>query len=461
MTALTDYPNLPTIREVFTAEPTNSKARFDEIAAQLTQRRAEIDDQIGAFCVFEDLPVPQTGPLAGLPISVKDQFHVAGTRSGFGTGQPTKAKSVSDAPAIAALRKNGAKIIGRSNLPPFAMDFQTVDGAGHRTNNPHDLTRTSGGSSGGGAAAVASGMSLVDIGADLSGSLRIPASFCGVMSLMPTDGQFSNQGMLLGETQKLDHFARPGVIGRHADDLWIVYQIMRGATALPEPLGFDAVKPIKIGWGVDAQKHPLCADVASIFATWREAQDVQKVRFGALKQDLFAQERRQEFAFLMGYETGGLLPWAVRQMARMFGGDSAQRSPDFLVQIYRGYGRSKSQYEVGLKRRERFIKSSLEMFDDFDVVITPVTPMAAFHHVSPSQDRSGVRDYDLSFEIGQQSIGYMDALTYYTGAISLLGFPVVTVPLGLTAEGLPVGAQMIGHPDKEKQLLSVAAALFS
>lgn len=321
MTALTDHPNLPTIRELFTTEPTNCKVGFDDVAAQLTQRRAEIDDQIGAFCIFEDLPVLQSGPLAGLPISFKDQFHIAGTRSGFGTGQPTKAKSVSDAPAIAALRKNGAKIIGRTNLPPFAMDFQTVDGAGHRTNNPHDLTRTSGGSSGGGAAAVASGMSLVDIGADLSGSLRIPASFCGVMSLMPTDGQFSNQGMLLGETQKLDHFARPGVIGRHGDDLWIVYQFMRGATKLPEPLSRDAAEPIKIGWGVDVQKHPLCADVTSVFSTWREAQDLQKVRFGALQQDLFTQERRQEFSFLMGYETGGLLPWAVRQMARMFGAD--------------------------------------------------------------------------------------------------------------------------------------------
>lgn len=456
MTLLTDHPKLPTIRELFE----NSEMRFDAVAAQLLQRRGEIDDQICAFCAVEDLPAPKAGPLAGLPLSVKDQFHIAGTHATFGMGQPIGPQSKQDAPALAALLKNGARIIGRTNLPPFAMDFQALDGAGRRTNNPHDLTRTSGGSSGGGAAAVASGMSLADIGADLSGSLRIPTSFCGVMSLVPTDGQFSSLGMLAAETQELAHFARPGVIGRRADDLWVVYQFMRGATSLPEPLTRDKAEPIRIGWAVDEQRHPLCADVAGMFAAWRAAQDPQLVSIGSLEQDLFALDRRQEFAFLMGYETGGLLTWTMRQMARLFGGESGRRSPDFLAQIYRGYGRSKSQYDAGLKRRQRFIQSSLDMFDEFDVVMAPVTPMTAFQHVAPSQDRNGIRDYRHSFEVGQQAIGYLDALTYYTGGVSLLGFPVVTVPLGLTAGGLPVGAQMIGHPGKEKALLSVAAALF-
>ncbi len=100
------------------------------------QRRRELDGDIGAFCAHEDLPKPQTGPLMGLPITIKDQFHLAGTRLGFGFGQLAKSPSKQDAAALAALRKNGADFIGRTNMPPLALDFQAVDGAGHRTNNP-------------------------------------------------------------------------------------------------------------------------------------------------------------------------------------------------------------------------------------------------------------------------------------------------------------------------------------
>ncbi|AVX03310.1 asparaginyl-tRNA synthase (glutamine-hydrolyzing) [Maritalea myrionectae] len=459
MSVYTENFHLPTLRHIYADSPDIAREANADIKHQLELRRREIDGDIGAFCVHEDLPNVEFGPLAGLPVTIKDQFHLAGTRLGFGFGQLAKNPSKKDAPALAALRKNGAHFIGRTNMPPLALDFQAVDGAGHRTNNPHDLARTAGGSSGGGAAAVAAGLSLIDIGADLSGSLRIPAHFCGVMSLVPTEGQFSNRGMLLNETAALAHFARPGIIGRSADDLWVMHQFMRGNEDVPPPLSGPSKSDVKLGWLPHGDAHPLGRDVRTVFDQWRANALRQGVQFADVDMDIFAASLRHDFAFLMGYETGGLMPWVARLAARLFGRAAARRSPDFLAQVQKGYARSKSTYKAALQRRDDYIETALSAFGNLDAIITPVTPMPAFEHVQPVQDHNGVRDYDRSFGVDRFSLGYYDALTYYTGAISLLGFPVVTLPLGFTPDGLPVGAQLIGRPNAEEALLAIASGL--
>lgn len=455
----TEHFSLPTLRDIFADGPEKAQGANLHLARQLAHRRQEIDGKIGAFCLHEDLPAAMNGPLAGLPVTLKDQFHLAGAPAGFGLGRLPGQASKTDAASLVALRENGAHFAGRTNMPPFAMDFQAIDGQGHRTNNPHDLTRTAGGSSGGGAAAVATGMSLVDIGADLSGSLRIPAGFCGVMSLLPSEGQFSNRGMLFDETQELAHFARPGVIGRSADDLWVMYQFMQGQVEVPPALSMPSKSAVKLGWLPHGDAHPLDAGVRNTFERWQQDQKSGGVRFASFDMDLFDAQLRRDFAFLMGYETGGLLPWGVRLAARLSGRAARKRSPDFLAPIHRGYERSKSTYQAALNRRTRYIEHALNSFGDLDAIVTPVTPMPAFEHVAPASDRNGVRDYDHVFQIEHHALGYYDGLTYYTGPISLLGFPVITLPLGLTVAGLPVGAQLIGRPDQEAALLALAAAL--
>lgn len=454
-----DFPRLPSLREIYADGLDIAQEANQHLYAQLLARRQEIEKDIGAFCPQSDLPAPKPGPLAGLPITVKDQFHLADTRVGFGFGQLSKNASRNDAPALKALRKNGAHFIARTNMPPLALDFQAVDGAGHRTSNPYNLTRTAGGSSGGGAAAVATGMSLIDIGADLSGSLRIPASFCGVMSLLPSEGQFSNQGMFLDERATLAHFARSGLLGRTADDLWVAFRVMQGDVGVPEKL--SAPKRMKLGWLPKGDAHPLEGGVRAVFDQWQSAALRKGVQFADVDMDFYAAPLRHDFAFLMGYETGGLMPWAARLAARIFGRDAAKRSPDFLAQVHKGYGRSKNAYDAALQRRDSYIAAALAAFGELDAIVTPVTPMAAFEHVEPIHDQNGIRDYDHLFCVGHHSLSYFDGLTYYTGAISLLGFPVVTLPLGLTSQGLPVGAQLVGRPNEEAALLAVAAQLFN
>jgi Asp-tRNA(Asn)/Glu-tRNA(Gln) amidotransferase A subunit family amidase len=461
MSDFTVHPRLPRLREIFADGFDIAQEANAHLAAQLSERRQQVDKQIGAFCPHAELPNPEPGPLAGLPITIKDQFHLAGTRVGFGFGRLGQGASQHDAPALAALRQNGAHFIGRTNMPPLALDFQAVDGAGHRTNNPHDVRCTTGGSSGGGAAAVATGMSLIDIGADLSGSLRIPASFCGVMSLLPSEGQFSNKGMLLDEQATLPHFARPGLLGRCADDLWIGYRMMQGDVDIPESLPQREAQNIKLGWLPQGQAHPLERKMSAVFDHWQKRASRKGVQFGHFDMDLFAAPRRHDFAFLMGYETGGLMPWTARLAARIFGRDAAKRSPDFLTHVQSGYGRSKKAYKAALQRRENYIEGALAAFGDLDAIVTPVTPMSAFEHVAPTHDHNGIRDYDHLFCVDHHSLSYFDGLTYYTGAISLLGFPVVTLPIGFTSKGLPVGAQVIGRPHEEAALLAVAARLAS
>ncbi|MCR9134874.1 MAG: amidase family protein [Alphaproteobacteria bacterium] len=192
----------------------------------LREQRDRMEPSLNAFeARRETQPVEVAAPLHGLPITVKDQIAVSGWRRHFGLDR-TKAKPDRiNAKVVDQLVDLGAEVTGKTALPPNAMDFQTYNRRRGHTNNPHNPHFTTGGSSGGGAAAVASGMSLLDLGADLAGSLRLPAAWCGVTSLTPTEGKLSVNGMLRG-AQGLDHFARIGPIARRVEDLAFVWSCL-------------------------------------------------------------------------------------------------------------------------------------------------------------------------------------------------------------------------------------------
>ena len=155
-------------------------------AERALQRAREADEALARGEVW--------GALHGVPITIKDCFETAGLRTT--SGYPPFADYVPqrDAAAVALLRQAGAIILGKTNLPPLAAGGQSVNPIFGRTNNPWNLDRTPGGSSGGGAAAVAAGLSPLDLGSDISGSLRMPAHFCGIYSLKPTGGRIPLQG---------------------------------------------------------------------------------------------------------------------------------------------------------------------------------------------------------------------------------------------------------------------------
>lgn len=193
-------------------------------------------------------------PLQGVPISIKDSFETAGLRTT--SSHPALRQHVPsvDATAVARLRAAGAILVGKSNLPELAGDPQCRSPLFGVTNNPWDLTRTSGGSSGGSAAAVAMGFSWLDLGSDIAGSIRIPAAYCGVSGLKATENRIPRTGHiphLPGAPRSVRHLLSFGLLGRSIGDLRLGLDIVAG------PDGLDTEVPPIVPAPTKALERPL------------------------------------------------------------------------------------------------------------------------------------------------------------------------------------------------------------
>jgi len=362
---------------------------------------------------------------------------------------------------VKRLLDEGARVLGKTNLPPFAMDFQCANKLFGTSNNPWNRQYTTGGSSGGGAAAVAAGLSFLDIGTDLSGSLRIPASICGVFSLLPTEGLLSNEGMMADGAAPLDHFARIGPIAKTAEDLYLAWRVMsnqelKGGISKSK---VENPKAINISWSNDCEGVPVCQMITKCFegAVAKWAQNGVGVSRGNPKDFSFKHARRT-FGEIMGYETGELLNPVQRILARLFGRSSARRSPEFIANVMLGYRHDKARYSAALEEKCR-MEALVDGFLSDQVWVIPVTAASVFKHVKPSSDYKGVRDYKDPLMVNGHPVNYFDALTAFVTPISLTGHPVVTIPLGLDGNGLPVGAQIIGKKGSESSLIQTAKIL--
>lgn len=424
--------------------------------AKLLKRIQQHDEKFNAFITTyphaEQVTSPN-GQLAGLPISVKDQFHVQGTQCSFGLDNTIT--STTTAPFIAKLLEQGAQLLGKTSLPPYAMDFQTRNRLVGTTNNPWDLAYTVGGSSGGGAAAVAAGMSLVDIGTDLAGSLRIPASYCGVYSLLPTQGSVSNQGMFVNPNTHVAHFARPGPICQSPDDLALIWQAYSNKDIKPM-----ASQPLNLSFFTDLSSIPLDDEIRALLNQaikhWQQAghQCTQsKPRGFSFEQSW------QNYGIIMGYEISRLFNPALRWLLALSGYIDAKASPHFLQPVLQGYRASKSAYQAALAQRASSQEDIDAHFNQYDAWLLPVTPCRAFKHRAPDVERGYQRKYKKPIMINGIEVNYLDAMTAYTTPISLLGNPVVTIPIGLDSNGLPIGLQVVGKKNQEQQLIAIVKQL--
>ncbi|MEJ8559890.1 amidase [Yoonia sp. GPGPB17] len=429
-------------------------------AAEITQHQRDriqsLNPEIKAIVAMNDgAGTGAGGALAGLPITVKDQIHCHGMACTFGSERHKDFRPTQTAPVVERLLQAGAHVIAKTNLPPFAMDFQCSNALFGTTNNPWNLDYTTGGSSGGGAAAVAAGLSFLDIGTDLSGSLRIPASFCGVFSLLPSEEALPNEGMMADGASPLKHFARMGPIARNPDDLALAWRHMQPS---PEAVQSAFAMP-QIYWSTDGGIN-TCDSIVRCFgmatAAWKTAgfqvATAHPVNFG------FRQARRA-FGEIMGYETGALMPALVRLLARITSRASARRSPEFLANVMRGYRHNRKNYDAALSEKATLSDALDSFLGDNGVWVLPVTATSVFKHMVPTSDRNGVRDYAEPLFINGQAENYFDALTAFVTPISLTGHPVVTMPLGLDNNGLPIGAQLIGRKGSEVHLIQTAKRL--
>lgn len=378
-------------------------------------------------------------PLAGIPYAVKNLFDVAGHTTLAGASLfSDRPAARADAFAVDKLRRSGALLSGMLNMDAYAYGFTTENSHYGATHNPRDLSRVAGGSSGGSAAAVAAGLVHFSLGTDTNGSIRVPASLCGIFGLKPTFGRLSRSGSH-PFVASLDHI---GPLARRVEDLALVYDLLQGADPTD---AFQAAHPLAATLpGLSQGSEGLrCGVLGGFFARWcdedaRAAVAVVAAALDTQEEVLMPDaELARSAAFIMTAAEGGnhYLP-ALRQMPEQFEPNSRER-------LLAGAMMPGAWYVQAQRFRRHFQQQVLPLFDQFDVLIAPATPCSA---ITIGQQTLSIQGESLP---AKASMGML------TQPISFLGLPVCTVPLA-TRSGLPIGLQLIARPFNEEAVLRAA-----
>jgi amidase len=403
-----------------------------------------------------------TGPLHGLPMTVKDVFETRGLVTTSGAPELAQHVPQQDAITVARLREAGAIIVGKSNTPMYAGDMQTYNDVYGRTSNPWDITRTAGGSSGGAAAAVAAGLTPLELGSDIGGSIRNPSHFNGVYGLKPSWGIVPVRGHIPGPPGSLVQVdvGVAGPIARSVADLRTALQILAGP--LPEDaagwrLELDAGAPIggvselrvATVFGEGADVVPLAADVRASLVSFADRIAAAGARVDAVPLPVSLAEGFGTWLDVTLPIVGAGLPDSeFAELARLEnvpGDDLALAAGRALTSRYRSW-------IAAVDRRQRQRLAWAQFFERYDVVLAPVMPTAAFPH---DTDRPLA---ERSLDVDGLAVPHI-VLTAWCGAIGAMLLPVVVLPAGLSPAGLPIGVQVIGPFLGDLRLLRIAEIL--
>ena len=383
-------------------------------------------------------PVP---PLAGVPFAVKNLFDIEGLPTVAGSKiNRDRPPSSADSPLIQRLEAAGAVLVGALNMGEYAYDFTGENTHDGPSRNPHDTSRMTGGSSGGSGSAVAGGLVPLSLGSDTNGSIRVPASFCGVFGLKPTYGRLSRAGSF-PFVGSFDHL---GPLARSTADLALAYDAMQGFDPV-DPVSVDrAAEPAAaaLGRGASDLRIAVAGDYFQRGAFPEAIEALQRVAkaLGATEEvDIPEAERARSAAFLITTSEGASLH--LDRLRRRPGDfDPAVRDRLNAGALIPGALVAKAQ-----KFRRWYSREVLKLFERFDVILAPATPCTA-----PAIGQQ-------TFVINGVEMLVRPNIGLYTQPISFIGLPVVAVPVPL--QPMPIGVQIIAAPWREDIALRVAHAL--
>ena len=404
------------------------------------------------------------GPLHGVPFTAKDFYETAGLRTTAGFKGLANHIPARDATAVARMRQAGAILLGKTNMPVLGQDVQTNSPLLGIGNNPWDLDRTPGGSTGGGAAAVAAGLTPIELGSDGNGSIRIPAHYCGVYGFKPTEYRVPGTGHLTdlpGKPHAFRHLACFGPLARSVDDLKLVFSVIAGPDGHdflvpPVPLTPASAKPLenlRLAWTSDVGGLAVTADTSRLLASLIAC---------LAERGCETEERALPFDLDAAWRIGGALTTAmavpvVPAPLRWLGATLYPLmfpNQPFHAGMAKGLRMGISGYMKTLTERETFIAAIETMFDYCDAFICPVTATPAFTH-----RRAAVTAPGKAIDVDGKKMPYWMATVYHTSIFNLTGHPVVVIPLGLSEDGLPIGAQIVGRRWHDMEILDIAGKL--
>jgi len=389
------------------------------------------------------LPVSERGPLGGLPVPIKDLTAVAGVRTTYGSpiyADHTPARSDI---LVERIEANGGIVYAKSNTPEFGAGANTFNEVFGATRNPWNLGRSAAGSSGGAAAALASGMAWVAHGSDMGGSLRNPASFCGVVGMRPSIGRVASAP----EFQVDRTLSVQGPMARTVEDLALLLDAMTGEhpadpLSLPSPgrpFREAQARPRRVAYSATLGITPVDPEVARITRMAAERLAKEGVIVEEAHPDL--SEAHSCFQVLRAMD------FVVTKAAHL----RAHRElvkPEIIWNIEKGLKLTAEDIERAEAQRVAIAARMLEFFDTYDLLLSPATIVAAF----PVEQRY------LTECAGQKFDNYIEwlAIVY---AITLACCPALSLPCGFTTEGLPVGLQVVAPPRAEARVLAGAKLL--
>lgn len=388
----------------------------------------------------------RVGPLAGLPVGIKDVTQTAGMRTTFGS--PLYANHVPDADALVVqrLKTAGAIILGKTNAPEFATGGNTFNDVFGATRNPWNPALSAGGSTGGGGAALATGMIALAEGTDLGGSLRIPASFCGVVGLRPSPGLVPTWP----HEFPWDDMQVTGGMARTAEDVALFLQATAGPSRvapLCQPVdGRDFVGVVEAGMPAGT-RIAYCDDIAgigiddNIRRVCRDAAEELKQGGATIEEiDLDLSYCWDAFLAVRG------LWMVVTQFSRLERID--ELGPNLAANVRAGLETSTEQLAAAQHARARLWAELHDLLSAHDFLLTPCMAVPPF----PVEE-----NYPKTIA-GREMKTHIDWVAP-TFILSLSGLPIASVPAGLDHDGLPVGIQVVGPPHGEEAALAVAAEI--
>jgi aspartyl-tRNA(Asn)/glutamyl-tRNA(Gln) amidotransferase subunit A len=403
-------------------------------------------DRIGAFdrtlnsfitvCADESLAQAATaerelagghdkGPLHGAPVAVKDLIDVAGVPTTYASRADSPRRPSTDAVLVRGLRAAGAVILGKTNLLEYAYGAVHPDFG--QTNNPWDAKRTSGGSSGGSAAAVAAGFCFAAVGTDTGGSIRIPASYCGIVGLKPTYGLVDLEGVQ-ALSWSLDH---AGPLARSCADAGLLLEAMSGRSCRVAPAPLAGLRlGVMTHPGAERYLQPAVVE-AMERVTERLTAGGALVR-GVSVADL--ELAADALLTILSPEASVVHQRRIAEQPQGFGEATRQ-------QIEAGFAVPATAYVRAQQLRRALVARFRTLFSEVDALLSPAVPWEA-----PAEDPA------LNDEAGAGEM-------LYSGVYNLVGLPAASVPCGLSSAGMPMGLQIVGPWRADARVLSIGAAV--
>lgn len=381
------------------------------------------------------------GPLHGVPMTIKDSLDTSDAVSTWGTLGRKDFQPGRDASCVSRLKAAGAILLGKTNTPEFTLAFQTDNLVYGETKNPHDTTRTPGGSSGGAAAIIAAGASPFDIGTDTGGSIRLPSHFCGIAGIKPTTGRVPCTGNALPSAGVIAPLSQPGPMARRVSDLTTILRIISGPDLI-DPYAVDAVwrspedvriEDLRIAFHTD---NGIKTPDPDIVAAIRDACDVVRGTGMTVTEAAPSGIEMCGFIFSRVFTADG------GEMLEALLEDCRTDTPSPRIQQNLDSGTpeiSQREFARILTLWDNLRSSMLGFFEDFDVLICPVNA----HTAIPLGSQEDLSAYT------------------YTIAYNLTGWPGAVIRCGTDGEGLPIGLQIVGAPFREDHCLAVAGWLES